>query len=51
VWSIKDGCVRNDKGEPHKTIQDKRGLIRKNYFNEVMRQVMSDFNTLLGYDD
>ena len=51
VWSIKDGCVRNDKGEPHKTIQDKRGLIRKNYFKEVMRQVMSDFNTLLEYDD
>ena len=51
VWSIKDGCVRNEKGEPHKTIQDKRGLIRKNYFNEVMRQVMSDFNTLLEYDD
>ena len=51
VWSIKDGCVRNDKGERHKTIQDKRGLIRKNYFNEVMRQVMSDFNKLLEYDE
>ena len=50
VWSIKDGCVRNDKNEPHKTIQDKRGLIRKNYFNEVMRQVMGDFNKLLEYD-
>lgn len=51
VWSIKNGCVRNDKNEPHKTIQDKRGLIRKNYFNEVMRQVMGDFNRLLEYDD
>ena len=51
VWSINDGFIRNDKGEPHKTIQDERGLIRKNYFNEVMRQVMSDFNTLLEYDD
>lgn len=51
VWSIKDGCVRNDKNQPHKTIQDKRGLIRKNYFNEVMRQVMGDFNSLLEYDD
>lgn len=51
VWSIKDGCVRNDKNEPHKTIQDERGLIRKNYFNEVMRQVMGDFNVLLEYDD
>lgn len=51
VWSINDGFIRNDKGEPHKTIQDERGLIRKNYFNEVMRQVMNDFNKLLEYDD
>ena len=51
VWSIKDGYLRNDKNEPHKTIQDDRGLIRKNYFNEVMRQVMGDFNKLLEYDD
>lgn len=51
VWSINDGCVRNDKNKPHKTIQDDRGLIRKNYFNEVMRQVMNDFNSLLEYDD
>lgn len=51
VWSIKGGYVRNEKNEPHKTIQDKRGLIRKNYFNEVMRQVMGDFNRLLEYDD
>lgn len=51
VWSIKEGCVRNDNGEPHKTIQDKRGLVRKNYFNDVMREVMGDFNKLLEYDD
>ena len=51
VWSIKDGFVRNDKNESHMTIQDERGLIRKNYFNEVMRQVMADFNKLLEYDD
>ena len=51
VWSIKDGYVKNDKNKPHKTIQDTRGLIRKNYFNEVMRQVMGDFNKLLEYDD
>lgn len=51
VWSIKDGCVRNDKGEPHQTIQDDRGLIRKNYFNDVMKDVMGDFNTLLSFLD
>lgn len=51
VWSIKEGYVRNEKNEPHKTIQDERGLIRKNYFNDVMHRVMSDFNKLLEYDD
>ena len=51
VWSIKEGFLRNDKGEVHKTIQDGRGLIRKNYFNDVMKKVMGDFNTLLDYDD
>ena len=51
VWSIKDGFLRNEKGEPHKTIQDARGLIRKNYFNDVMKIVMGDFNTLLSYDE
>lgn len=51
VWSLKDGCVRNEKDEINGTIQDERGLIKKNYFNEVMRQVMGDFNKLLEYDD
>lgn len=51
VWSLKDGYLRNAKGEVHKTIQDERGLIRKNYFNDVMHQVMGDFNKLLEYDD
>lgn len=49
VWSIKDGCVRNEKGAPHKTIQDARGLIRKNCFNDVMKDVMGEFNTMLSF--
>ena len=49
VWSIKDGCLISDKGEVDKTIQDERGLIRKNYFNDVMKDVMSEFNTLLAF--
>ena len=51
VWSLKDGYLRNEKNEIHKTIQDKRGLIRKNYFNDIMKKVMGDFNILLDYDD
>ena len=51
VWSLRDGYLCDECGEHNRTIQDKRGLIRKNYFNEVMRQVMGDFNKLLEYDD
>ena len=51
VWSLKDGFLCDESGEHNRTIQDKRGLIRKNYFNEVMRQVMGDFSKLLEYDD
>ena len=51
VWSIKDGSVRDEQGVPHKTIQDARGLIRKNYFNDVMKDVMGEFNTLLSFLD
>lgn len=51
VWSLQDGYVRDANGQANNTIQDERGLVRKNYFNEVMRQVMGDFNKLLEYDD
>lgn len=51
VWSLHDGFVCDDKGEHNKTIQDTRGLIRKNYFNEIMRKVMNEFNELLTYDN
>ena len=51
VWSLKEGYLRNAEGEVHKTIQDERGLVRKNYFNDVMHHVMEDFNKLIEYDD
>ena len=51
VWSLQSGWLRDAEGVPHKTIQDGRGLVRKNYFNDVMHQVMDDFNKLLEYDD
>lgn len=51
VWSLQSGWLRDADGVPHKTIQDGRGLVRKNYFNDVMHQVMDDFNKLLEYDD
>ena len=51
VWSIHDGCIRNENNEYNKTIQDRRGLVRKNYFNDVMKDVMNEFNTMLPYID
>lgn len=51
VWSIKDGCICNENGEFQKTLQDERGLIRKNYFNDIMKNIMREFNELLTYDD
>lgn len=52
VWEIEDGHTKtyNDDAK-NSTIQDKDGLIRKNYFNHVMGKVMSDFNNLLMYKD
>ena len=49
VWQIEDGCLVNEKGDRNATIQDENGLIRKNYFNNIMRQVMGEFNELLNY--
>jgi len=51
VWSIKDGYICNEVGERQRTIQDARGLVRKNYFNMIMKDVMNEFNELLSYDD
>ena len=49
VWQIEDGYLVNEKGDWNATIQDENGLIRKNYFNNIMRQVMGEFNELLNY--
>ena len=51
VWSIKNGSLCNEDGELQRTLQDERGLIRKNYFNTVMKQIMNEFNDLLSFDD
>lgn len=41
VWEIRDGEVKN--------LQDKNGLIRDNYFNRVMKQVMGEFSNLTAF--
>lgn len=50
VYEIADGVLKGtDSDNP--TIQDKRGLIRKNYFDQAMAGVMGNFSTLLGMLD
>lgn len=44
VWELEDGHIRGDK-----TIQDERGLIRGNFFDRVMQNVMADFNSLVNF--
>lgn len=44
VWELGDGGVSGDG-----PIQDKRGLIRGNYFDRVMKNVMADFNNLIQF--
>lgn len=43
VWELRDGTILDGK-----TIQDVRGLIRGNYFERVMHNVMADFTNLLN---
>lgn len=49
VWQIKDGAIERIENSASNTIQDKSGLIRQNYFDGVMKDVMADFNNMLGY--
>lgn len=41
VWELRDGEI--------KCLQDKKGLIRDNYFNRVMKQVMGEFSNLTAF--
>lgn len=44
VWELDNGSVREDS-----TIQDEKGLIRDNYFDRIMHNVMADFHILIDY--
>lgn len=49
VWEIKDGEFLPIQGGENGTIQDASGLIRGNYFDRVMKDVMGDFSAFLSY--
>ena len=52
VWEIENGRMKTyGSTSINSTIQDKDGLIRQNYFNSMMGEVMRDFNNMLMYKD
>ena len=52
VWEIEKGSMKiYGERSVNSTIQDKDGLVRQNYFNSVMGDIMRDFNNLLMYKD
>lgn len=51
VWELRDGVFSSAHDNENKTIQDNEGLIRSNYFDRVMHNVMADFRNLMNYHD
>ena len=51
VWEIRDGSLSSEIDKKTLTIQDKSGLIRGNYFDRIMKQVMADFTNYIAYYD
>lgn len=47
VWEIKDGKLRSVS--ENGTIQEEDGLVNRNYFDEIMKEVMGDFYKMLNY--
>lgn len=48
VWQIENGSIVGISSE-NATIQDEKGLIRKNYFDNIMGDIMNDFNNMLSF--
>ena len=49
VWELRDGEFSSEQSNKEKTIQDDKGLIRGNYFDRVMHNIMADFSNLLNF--
>ena len=44
VWELRDGELSSAVDEKNLTLQDSDGLIRGNYFDRIMKQIMTDFS-------
>lgn len=48
VYELRDGHIENYDGLRDVTIQDADGLVRGNYFDRVMTNIMADFSNLMN---
>ncbi len=51
VWELRDGHIESYDGRRNATIQDSDGLVRGNYFDRVMGNIMADFSSLIDLKD
>ena len=51
VWELRDGELSSEIDEKNKTLQDEDGLIRGNYFDRIMHNIMADFTNYAAYYD
>jgi len=51
VYELKDGVLNSEIDSNANTLQDADGLIRGNYFDRVMSQIMTDFSNYMVFYD
>ena len=51
VWELKDGGFSSEVDTKFLTLQDNEGLVRSNYFDRIMSQVMADFSNYAVFYD
>ncbi len=49
LWELRDGELSSEIDETFKTLQDEDGLIRGNYFDRIMHNIMADFTNYSAY--
>jgi hypothetical protein len=51
VWELREGELSSEIDETFNTLQDEDGLIRGNYFDRIMHNIMADFTNYSAYYD
>lgn len=51
VWELRNGELSSGIDPKHMTLQDEDGMIRGNYFDRIMHNIMADFTNYAAYYD